>query len=115
MLNKISDNKYQFQVNVRESFVYEINFESRVVIIDYYCKTDNYHFLTSYPFDQFGMPICNANQNDYDSIAKLVSSSISIYLNTNIISGSVRRAFENFKQELTAAYNNIGLAQMLLL
>lgn len=114
MLNKISENKYQFQVNVRESFTYEINFESRVIIIDYYCKTDNYHYLTSYPFDQFGSPICNANSTDYEDIAKLVCSSISIYLNTNIISGSTRRAFENFKQELTAVYNNFGLAQMFI-
>lgn len=114
MLNKISENKYQFQVNVRESFTYEINFESRVVIIEYYCKTDNYRFLTSYSFDDFGQPICNVNPSDYQDVAKLVVSSIDRYLMTNVISGSVRRAFENFKQELSAVYNNFGLAQMLL-
>lgn len=114
MLNKISENKYQFQVNVRESFTYEINFESRVVIFEYFCKTDKYSFLTTYPFDDFGLPIANVNPSDYKDIANLVCSSVDRYLITNIISGSVRRAFENFKQELSAVYNNFGLAQMLL-
>lgn len=114
MLNKVSDNKYQFAVNVRESFTYELDFEGNRVIIEYYCKTDNYKFLTSYPFDQFGHSFGVLLPSDYQDVVKLVASSIDTYTNTNIISGSTRRAFENFKQELCAVYNNFGLAQMFL-
>lgn len=115
MLNKIKENQYQFQVNVRESFTYELDFENSRIYIVYFCKTDNYRFLTSYEFSQFGQNYNNVQPNDFQDIAKLIHSSVELYLSKNIISGSTRRAFLNFENELTSAYTNIGLAQMLIL
>lgn len=113
MLNKVADNSYQFAVNVRESFTYTLDFEGQCVIIDYYCKTDNYHYSSSKKFYDY----CGANlvePKDYDVLAKIVYQSIQMYLNTNVISGSTRRAFLDFQQQLCALYNNFNLAQMLI-
>lgn len=113
MLNKVADNSYQFAVNVRESFTYTLDFEGQNVSIDYYCKTDNYHFITSYKFYDFcGQSLVEST--DYDTLAKLVYSTIQRYIMTNVISGSTRRAFLDFQQQLCALYTNFNLAQMLI-
>lgn len=106
MLNKIKENCYALAVNVRESFTFEIDLDNYRVIIDYYCKTDNYHYISSFEFEY--------QSPDPSNIARQLHIIIDKYLTTNIISGSVRRVFIKFRDEICALYNNYSMASMFL-
>lgn len=106
MLNKIKENCYSIVVNVRESFTFEYVPSDYRVIIDYYCRTDNYHYISSFEFDY--------KSPDYDNVSNQFSRIIDNYLYHNVISGSTRRAWLQFKQEITALYNNLSMATLML-
>lgn len=106
MLNKVRENCYSISVNVRESFTFEFVPSDYRVIIDYYCSTDNYHYISSLDFDN--------KSPDFSNIAVEFGRIIDNYLNHNVISGSTRRAWLKFKQEIMALYNNYSMASLML-
>lgn len=111
MLNKNSDNSYSFSVSSRESFIYNLDFENQVIVITYICKTDNYRYTTTYAFLDFLKDCFRVDPSDYGEVAQLVDKSIYHYISTNIISGSVRRAWSKFKDELCGLYNSLDLSK----
>lgn len=111
MLNKSENNTYSFSVSSRESFSYQLDFDSQQVIFVYTCKTDNYTYEEKHSFLDFNCNVLRIDPGDYDQLVDLIEVSISMYLRNNIISGSVRRAWTKFKDELLSIYNALVMSQ----
>lgn len=105
MLKKIAEDKFEIVVNTRENFHYRLDFNMQAVWFVYFCKTDNYQFSTTYKFSDFTEDI--VYKTDYEKVIYIIKSSINWYINHNIISGSVRRAWNDFSEEYCAALNSI--------
>ena len=115
MLNQIENNTYSFSVSSRESFLYKLDFENQQVIFVYTCKTDNYTYTEKHDFLDYGFleenGYCRLDPGDYEPLVTVINESILNYLSTNIISGSVRRAWIKFKDELLSIYNSLIMSQ----
>lgn len=111
MLNKTDNNTYTFSVSSRESFLYKLDFENQQVIFIYTCKTDNYTYTLKFAFLEFIHDVLRVDPGDYDQLVNLIDKSIFYYLSSNIISGSVRRAWNKFKDELISIYNALVMSQ----
>lgn len=114
MLNKTENNTYSFSVSSRESFLYKLDFENQQVIFVYTCKTDNYTYTEKHDFLEYGIlenGFCRVGPGDYEPLVTLIDKSIFTYLSTNIISGSVRRVWNKFKDELISIYNALVMSQ----
>lgn len=112
MLNKTENNTYSFSVSSRESFLYKLDFEAQQVIFVYTCKTDNYTYTEKHQFLDYSLNVLRVDPGDFDQLVILIDKSITKYLLTNIISGSVRRAWIKFKDELMAIYNSLVMSQI---
>lgn len=115
MLTKTAENCFSFDVSSRESFSYKFDFEHQCVIITYSCKTDSYQFVTTYDFVLFDFKVLRIDSKDYSLIVSLINQSVTYYINHNIISGSHRRSWIKFRDELSALYNSLAMSQHLLL
>lgn len=115
MLTKTAENCFSFDVSTRESFSYQFDFERQCVVITYSCKTDSYQFITTYDFVKFDFQVLRIDNKDYSLIVSLINQSITYYTNNNIISGSHRRSWIKFREELMALYNSLAMSQQLLL
>lgn len=111
MLNKIENNTYSFSVSSRESFSYQLDFESQQVIFVYTCNTDNFTYEEKHDFLEFNSNVLRIDPGDYYQLVDLIDDSITSYLRNNIISGSVRRAWNKFKDELLSIYNALVMSQ----
>lgn len=111
MLNKTEFNTYSFSVSSRESFTYQLDFDTQQVIFVYTCKTDNYTYEEKHRFLDYNCNALRIDPGDYALLVDLIEDSITRYLSNNIISGSVRRAWIKFKDELLSIYNALVMSQ----
>lgn len=111
MLEKLDSGSFRITVNVRECFLYTVDFKLQHIDFVYINRTDDYTFCQTFEFKKFCGKDWIYKDSLYDVI-DLVTKSIDYYLNNNIISASVRRAWIKFKDEYCSALNGVVMLKL---
>lgn len=100
--------KYNIDVNVRESFEIDVNFDSGELKIIYCCSTYSFEYTQTYILNDYTDERIKVNENNYLELKIAYRRIFDHYLENNCISYATYRAWQKFQRDLFRKLDILG-------